>query len=102
MRVKIKLQPQFNSIYFHFTQKSKQTFYSRLALKNLPEKTCLIKHNKTWPQFFFLIFYFLRYLKAFTSIVLIVIVFVIIEKCMYVLTYTMNNLQSIVNYYFRN
>ena len=33
MRVEIKLQPQFNSIYFHFTQKSKQAFYSGLALK---------------------------------------------------------------------
>ena len=40
MRVKIKLQPQFIlSIYFHFTQKSKQAFYSGLALKNLLKKT---------------------------------------------------------------
>ena len=39
-RVEIKLQPQFiSSIYFHFTQKSKQTFYSGLALKNQPNET---------------------------------------------------------------
>ena len=38
MRVEIKLQPQFIlSIYFHFTQKLKQPFYSGLALKNLPK-----------------------------------------------------------------
>ena len=47
-----------SSIYFHFTQKSKQAFYS---LKNLPKKTL--------PQVlffgFFKIFHFLRYLKAF-------------------------------------
>ena len=37
MRVEIKLQPQFIlSIYFHFTQKSKQAFCS---LKNLLNKT---------------------------------------------------------------
>ena len=29
MRMEIKIQPQFNSsIYLHFTQKSKQAFYS--------------------------------------------------------------------------
>ena len=40
MRIEIKLQPQSNSsTYFHFTQKSKQTVYSGLALKNLPNKT---------------------------------------------------------------
>ena len=39
-RVEIKLQPQFiSSIYFHFTQKSKQAFYSGLALKNQPNAT---------------------------------------------------------------
>ena len=50
-RVEIKLQPQFIlSIYFHFTQKSKQAFYS---LKNLPKK-------KTLPQVsFFKFFIFL-------------------------------------------
>ena len=36
-----------------------------LALKNLPNKTHQKKNNKTLPQVFFLIFYFLRYLKAF-------------------------------------
>ena len=40
MRMEIKLQPQFDSsIYFHFTQKSKQAIYSGLALKNQPNKT---------------------------------------------------------------
>ena len=40
MRMEIKLQPQFIlSIYFHFTQKLKQAFYSGLALKKLPKKT---------------------------------------------------------------
>ena len=61
-----KLQPQFiSSIYFHFTQKSKQAFYPGLALKHLPKKIHPIKLNKNWPQMFFLIFYFFRYLKAF-------------------------------------
>ena len=42
MRMEIKLQPQFiSSICFHFTQKSKQAFYSGLALKSLPKKTLL-------------------------------------------------------------
>ena len=37
-RMEIKLQPQFiSSIYFHFTQKSKQAFYSGLALKTCPK-----------------------------------------------------------------
>ena len=35
-RVEIKLHSQF--IYFHFTQKLKEAFYSGLALKNLPTK----------------------------------------------------------------
>ena len=40
MRMEIKLEPQFiSSIYFHFTQKSRQAFYSELALKNQPNKT---------------------------------------------------------------
>ena len=39
-RVKIKLQPQFiSSIYLHFILKSKQAFYSGLALKNQPNET---------------------------------------------------------------
>ena len=37
--MEIKLKPLFNSsIYFHFILKSKQAFYSGLALKNLPRK----------------------------------------------------------------
>ena len=62
MRVEIKLQPQFiSSIYFHFTQKSKQAFYSGLALKNLPNKTL----SQVGFFGFLLIFHFLKYLKAF-------------------------------------
>ena len=46
-RMEIKPQPQFiSSIYLHFTQKSKQAFYSGLALKTSPKKP----PNKTWPQ----------------------------------------------------
>ena len=52
MRVEIKLQFQYIlSIYFHFTQKSKEAFYSGLALKNLPKKP-------TWPQMFFVFLIF--------------------------------------------
>ena len=41
-RMEIKVQPQFIlSIYFHFTQKSKQAVYSGLALKTSPKKPCL-------------------------------------------------------------
>ena len=49
---------------FPFYPKSKQAFYSGLALKNLPKKTHPIKPGLKW-FFCFLIFYFLRYLKAF-------------------------------------
>ena len=67
----VKVQPQFIlSIYFHFTQKSKQAFY---LLKNLTQKTL--------PQKGFLIFYFLRYSKHFISIILIVIVLLNILPC---------------------
>ena len=78
MRMEIKLQPQFiSSIYFHFTQKSKQTFYSGLALKTCPKNP----PNKTLPQVVFLIFHFLRYLKHFMSTILIVIVLLNILSC---------------------
>ena len=61
IRMEIKLQPQFIlSICFHFTQKSKQAFYSGLALKSLPKKTLL----QVSFFVFFLSFHFLRYLKA--------------------------------------
>ena len=56
-RAEIKLQPQFiSSIYFHFTQKSKQAFYSGLALK-----TCSIKPGLKW---FFFNFLFFKVFKA--------------------------------------
>ena len=38
--MRVEINPHFNSsIYFYFTQKSKQAFYSGLALKNQPNKT---------------------------------------------------------------
>ena len=61
MRMEIKLQPQFNSsIYFHFTQKSKQAFYSGLALENLPKKTRPIKPGLKWVFFVFFNFLFFK------------------------------------------
>ena len=77
------------AIYFHFTQKSKQAFYSGLALKNLSNKT---QQNLASSGFIvFLIFYFLRYLKAFYTNYIKVIVLLNILPCnskkTYVYTY---------------
>ena len=54
-RMEIKLQPQFiSSIYLHLTPKSKQAFYSGLALKTSPKKL----NNRTWPQVSIFKFFF--------------------------------------------
>ena len=95
MRMEIKLQPQFNSsIYFHFAQKSKQAFYSvRVGIKKPAQKNLVSS----------VFFYFLRYLKDFISIVLIVMVLMNIlpcnrEKYMHHFTYPINNMLPIDKY----
>ena len=79
MRMEIKLSPQFiSSIYFPFYTKIKTSTLLRVGIKNLPKKTCLIKPCLKWV---FLNFLFLRYLKHFISIILIVIVLLNILPC---------------------
>ena len=87
---------QFINLFAFYT-KIKTSILLRVGIKKPAQKKNLASSG------FFLIFYFLRYLKAFISITLIVIVLLNISfrnsrKNIYILTYPMNNMLPIVNY----
>ena len=79
------------AIYFHFTQKSKQAFYSGLALKNLSNKTQQNLASSGFIVFFnFLFFEVFKSILFYTNYIKVIVLLNILpcnSKKTYVYTY---------------